>query len=272
MDIERGFVKTSKGHIHYRATGSGDCVMLFHINQQSSALYLELLQALGPRYRAIAIDYPSYGMSDHVDWQPTMEGYAELVIEVMDALGIAKSYLLGEAVGAMVATAVAALHPDRVEKIMLLNCPYIPLADRKDKPGGVDESMRPVDETGFPMTRTIEFVLEHDPLHAPLNPSQSWMDRINEAQILTGRSRWQAYDAVWTFDFGARLQALKCPVMVVIGEHFYFLKYKDELISKINDLHFEVLSGGRFCIGWEFSEEIGKKAIGFFAPRLQITG
>jgi hypothetical protein len=33
MHIERGLVSTGFGHIHYRAAGAGDPVMLFHINQ-----------------------------------------------------------------------------------------------------------------------------------------------------------------------------------------------------------------------------------------------
>ena len=264
MKIERGFVSTSKGQIHYRTAGAGECVLLFHINQQSSAMYQELLQELAPGYRAIAIDYPSYGMSDHFDWQPTMEDYAHLVIEIMDALGIKQTNLIGEAVGAMVATAVAALYPGRVLKTMLLSCPYVPPADRIKKPGGVEDAMRPADDSGFPLTRTIEFVLEHDPLHSPMKPTQSWMDRINQAQILTGRDRWQAYNAIWKFDFGARLASVKCPVMIIMGENFYFTSYKDELLSKIEDVRFEILPGARFCIGWEFANEIGAKASAFF--------
>ena len=55
---------------------SGPVVMVSHINQQSSAVMVELLQALGAHFRAIAIDYPSHGNSDHIDWQPTIEDYA----------------------------------------------------------------------------------------------------------------------------------------------------------------------------------------------------
>ena len=60
--------------------------MVSHINQQSSAVMVELLQALGTNFRAVAIDYPSHGNSDHIDWQPTIEDYARAVIETMDAL------------------------------------------------------------------------------------------------------------------------------------------------------------------------------------------
>jgi len=47
MQIERGLVKTASGYIHYRAAGRGKPIMLLHINQQSSALYLELIAVLG---------------------------------------------------------------------------------------------------------------------------------------------------------------------------------------------------------------------------------
>jgi pimeloyl-ACP methyl ester carboxylesterase len=81
--------------------------MLSHINQQSSALMIELLQALGRDLRAVAIDYPSHGHSDHIDWQPAIEDYARCVIEVMDALGIERASAMGEAVGAAVSGADA---------------------------------------------------------------------------------------------------------------------------------------------------------------------
>ena len=56
MDIERGLVRTGLGHIHYRAAGAGRPLMLFHINQQSSALMVELIQALAPEFRVVAMD------------------------------------------------------------------------------------------------------------------------------------------------------------------------------------------------------------------------
>ncbi len=124
MNIERGLVKTSAGYIHYRAAGSGAPVVLLHMNQQSSALYLELMEVLAPKVRAIAIDYPSHGMSDHISTQPTIADYARYVLEVMDALGIRKANFLGESGGAVICIELAAAHAERVDKIVLVNCPY----------------------------------------------------------------------------------------------------------------------------------------------------
>src|SRR5262245_53741142 len=124
LAIERGLAKTFAGYIHWRACGSGPVVMLSHINQQSSALMLELLQGLGRNFRAIAIDYPSHGHSDHIDWQPTIEDYARCVIETMDALGIEHAAAMGEAVGAAVSIALGARWPQRIDKAVLINTPY----------------------------------------------------------------------------------------------------------------------------------------------------
>src|SRR5258708_34975168 len=118
--IERGLAKTFAGHIHWRACGSGAAnapvVMVSHINQQSSALQLELLQALAPHFRAVAIDYPSHGHSDHIDWQPTIEDYARCVVEVMDALRIERAFAMGEAVGAGGVIALGSRCPQRLDQ------------------------------------------------------------------------------------------------------------------------------------------------------------
>ena len=56
LPIERGLAKTVAGHIHWQACGTaGPVVMVSHINQQSSALMIELLQALGTHFRATRI-------------------------------------------------------------------------------------------------------------------------------------------------------------------------------------------------------------------------
>jgi len=82
ITIERGLVRTHTGYIHYRSAGSGPPILLAHINQQSSALQLELLQALAPYLRVVAIDYPSHGHSDAIDWQPSIGTYARCALEV----------------------------------------------------------------------------------------------------------------------------------------------------------------------------------------------
>jgi pimeloyl-ACP methyl ester carboxylesterase len=266
MNIERGLVKTAQGYIHYRAAGKvGDeAIFLLHMNQQSSAVYLELMAELSSSLRVVAMDYPSHGDSDHVELQPSIGDYARCVIEVADALGITKFSALGEAAGAAVSIALAADYAQRINKVVLVNCPYY-----KDRSGAearhapLKNGLRPEDASGFPITRTIEFLLTNDAGHAPMQPTQSWMDRINTAQIEAGRHRWQALDALHQYDIGANLQRVQCPVLLLIGEHFHYLQYREEFHNKNKYLRSEVLPGARLCMGWERAADVGRYTLEF---------
>jgi len=150
LAVERGLARTFAGHIHWRACGQGPVVMVSHINQQSSAVMAELLQALGAHSAPVAIDYPSHGHSDHIDWQPGIEDYARAVIETMDALGIERAAALGEAVGAAVSIALGGRWPKRIDKVVLVNTPYfIDAATAKSDIADIAK-VRPSDESGFP--------------------------------------------------------------------------------------------------------------------------
>jgi pimeloyl-ACP methyl ester carboxylesterase len=260
--IDRGLAKTFAGHIHWRACGQGPAVMISHINQQSSALMIELLQALAPNFRAVAIDYPSHGHSDHVATQPTIEDYARCVIEVMDQLKIERAFALGEAVGAGVSYALGAGWKQRIDRVIAINTPWF-------EKGGSDiadiAKVRPSDPSGFPAPRTLDFMLANDPDHAPVHPTQSWMDRINTAQLEIGRDRWQAVQAFAGFDLVGTLGKLTCPVLLLYGEKFIYGKYRNEVHASCPGAQLEIVPGGRFCMTWERATDIAAHARSFFA-------
>ena len=266
-EIERGLAKTFAGHIHWRAYGpaggQAPVVMLSHINQQSSALMVELMQALAPTFRAVAIDYPSHGHSDHVDWQPMIEDYARCVVETMDALGIGHAFAMGEAVGAAVSIALGSKWPRRIDKTVLINIPYFTDAANARNDIADIAKVRPSDPTGFPAPRTIQFMLANDPEHAPMQPTQSWMDRINTAQLEIGRDRWQAMGALAKFDTLGGMAALRCPVLMLYGEHFIYGKHRALMQAACPQAEIKTIQGGRFCMTWERAEDVAKHVHAF---------
>jgi pimeloyl-ACP methyl ester carboxylesterase len=273
-NIKRHLVSTRFGQIHCRDTGApgggtAPTFVFMHINQQSSALYLELMSELAPAARAVAIDYPSCGMSDHIDFQPSIADYAECVIAVMDGLGIGRACAVGEATGAAVAIELGVAHPTRIDTVALLNCPFY--RNRKqahDVHAPLKADLRPSDTSGFPMTRTLDFMHEKDPSHAPLHPDQFWMDRINIAQIEAGRDRWQALDALNAYDIGDGMQRLKCPTLLLMGEHFHYTSMIDEYRRRLQGLvAAEIVAGARFCMGWEKAAHIGPRLLRFLEER-----
>jgi pimeloyl-ACP methyl ester carboxylesterase len=265
--MKRHLLPTRFGQIHCREAGSGPAIILLHINQQSSQLYLELMEALAPSLRVVAMDYPSHGMSDHIDVQPTIGDYAECAARVMEGLGIKRFAALGEATGAAVAIELGVAHAEQVDAVVLLNCPlYRDRSHAHDVHAPLKADLRPSDPSGFPLTRTLEFMREKDPSHAPLNPDQSWMDRINVAQIEAGRHRWQALDALNAYDIGRSLERLDCDTLLMMGEHFHYTPRLDEYRRRIRRLAAaEVVPQARFCMGWEKAGVVGQRVIAFLS-------
>lgn len=261
--MERGLIKTSAGYIHYRTTGQGKPIILLHPLPRSSVMFLELMEVLGKGLWVFAIDYPSYGMSDHIPGHPTISDYAKIVTEVMDGLDVKEASVYGDTVGTYVAVELANAYTKRVEKIILANCPFYPTKEYMQKRHAPFKAQYRYDPTGFPLPRTLEEVLEKDPGHAPMNPTQSWMDRDNVDLIRAGRDMWQALDAITAYDFPTSLERLQVPTLLIWGEHFVYRQFQEEVIRRVKNNQVVIIKGGRFLLPIDHTEEVGRAILNF---------
>jgi 2-hydroxy-6-oxonona-2,4-dienedioate hydrolase len=77
------------------------------------------LRALGSRYHVIAYDYPGHGWTTTAEKDLEIGDYIDHLCGLMDAMGIERAHLSGESLGGWVAVKFAALHPDRVDRLVL---------------------------------------------------------------------------------------------------------------------------------------------------------
>ncbi|MGB6015482.1 MAG: alpha/beta hydrolase [Nodosilinea sp.] len=121
--IKRAFLDTEDGQILYRFGGSGEPLLLMHMNPRSGDEYRELMPMLAQHRRVLAMDMIGFGDSDKPARMYSIEDYAKTVIALLDELGIEKISILGNHTGAFIAGEVAAAHGDRVDKLILSNAP-----------------------------------------------------------------------------------------------------------------------------------------------------
>lgn len=264
--VECGFAETSYGRIHYRAGGSGRPILLLHINRQSSATYVELIEELAADFHAVAIDYPGYGLSDHLPQPPTIADYAQCAREVLASLGCEEALVLGEAVGAAVAVAFARAFPDRTRGVVLINGPLMPNRKKAEAfIGGVRESAavgRAALEAEFADAAAY---LARNAAHAPLAPTRSWLDRVKEARLQCREDCWQAADALLAFDFGAELAGVRCPVLSITGAESPFHDQVAAIAAALPGSVTEILPDARFAIHWERAEAVARRTANFAA-------
>ena len=77
--------------------------------------------AFAPRYRCIAPDFPGFGLSEKPRRDYSMEALAAWTGKFLDALGYPKVTLVGHSMGGTIALLLALDHPERVEKLAVVN-------------------------------------------------------------------------------------------------------------------------------------------------------
>ncbi|OBB16062.1 alpha/beta hydrolase [Mycobacteriaceae bacterium 1482268.1] len=113
---------TLNGHrIAYRDEGAGEVLLLVHGLSGDSSSWREVIPRLSRKYRIITPDLLGHGQSDkpHGDYSPAI--FAELLRDLLDALGIDKVTLVGHSLGGGVAMTFAARYRDYCKRLVLLN-------------------------------------------------------------------------------------------------------------------------------------------------------
>ena len=112
--LTRGFVQGSHGQIHYATAGSGDALLLLHQSAQSWRIYARMANLLAPHYRVVAMDLPGFGESSPLPAPYEISDMVDVVVELLDGLGIDQVRVTGHHTGALLTCELAAAHPDRV--------------------------------------------------------------------------------------------------------------------------------------------------------------
>lgn len=112
--------------IHYVEEGEGPAVVCVHGWPTDSGLWRAQLPALAERHRAIALDLPGFGQSGKpADVRYTTDFQAHALAGFLDALGLDRVTLVCHDLGGMVALLFAVRHPERVERLVVLDTiPY----------------------------------------------------------------------------------------------------------------------------------------------------
>ena len=110
--------------LRLRDTGprDGPAVILLHGFGASLDTWEPWARALSARYRVIRFDFPGFGLTGP---DPTRD-YTDaremtILADLMDQLGVQRANLIGNSLGGRIAWNFAALHPDRVARLVLVS-------------------------------------------------------------------------------------------------------------------------------------------------------
>lgn len=115
--------------LHVKEVGSGPPLLLVHGLMTSAYSWRYVASTLGKRFHVVAPDLPGAGRSPgdrHLDMAPGT--VAEVLRGLLDALGWQSARVVGNSLGGWHAAWLAAAHPERVERLVILHAPGFPEA------------------------------------------------------------------------------------------------------------------------------------------------
>ncbi len=122
LDYRGDFIDAGGHRIHYLDYGSGPTVLLIHGGGAGGAMWFRQIAELSKNFRVIAPDNPVFGLSTRPSRQlEVVEATAGFVESFMDAMQIDGASIAGLSLGGFAAARFAAEHPDRVERLALID-------------------------------------------------------------------------------------------------------------------------------------------------------
>ncbi len=117
-------IKTGAFNTNYHDVGSGEPVFLIHGSGAGVTAWANwrlVIPELAKDFRVIAPDMVGFGYTDRpTGVQYNMDTWVQHAIDLMDALGIEQTNLVGNSYGGALSVALTIRHPERVKRLVLM--------------------------------------------------------------------------------------------------------------------------------------------------------
>ncbi len=116
------FLEVDSERIHLIERGThGPRLLLLHGYASNAQTWRPVMERLDGRFQMVAVDMPGFGWSTRYPTGPlTGDAYAERLVGILDALGWMRAHVVGQSWGGGLAQRLAAAHPDRVDRLVLV--------------------------------------------------------------------------------------------------------------------------------------------------------
>ena len=210
----KGYVNTSAGQVHYRATSTpreSIPLVMLHQSASSSEMYEAMMLELQDTFWSFAPDTPGFGGSFFPQGKLTIPYYAQVIFESLKLMDITECWLFGHHTGSSIALQLTHDHPELVRKLVLCGPPCLSLEDRAIR----KSKSRPIviQDDGSHLMPIWKYVRGRNPPW-PL----ALYHREAILRLHSGERTHEAYLAVYDHDFQKMISDISCPTLVMAGE------------------------------------------------------
>ena len=223
-----------------QAGSSGPPLVLLHGLAGSGAWWRRNLPALSAAFRVTAIDLPGFG-SSHPDARLILDEVPAQVDRLLGELGIERAHVLGHSMGGLVAGGLAADHPERVDRLVLVDAGFLSL-----DPTWLHRVSGPL--------RTL-------PWTSPTILPTLLRDVVRSGPIRMARATAEVLRKDWRH----KLPAITAPTLVVWGEHDRVChpRIGEQIVAAVPGARLVIIRGAGHNPMWERQADFDREVLGF---------
>ena len=212
--VENNFAQVGSYRIHYLSGGDGPTLLLLHGHPSRALEWGPLLRDLMRQHRVIALDFLGYGESDAPEIDYSIKTQTDVVVGLLDHLGVQQTDVLGFSMGGWVALNLVAEHPARVRRLVLVDSGGLTFPTTLTADSFVPQTLTQFREMErLHSDRQLPGFVARDLLRSSQN--RSWVYRRMGTSLLSFR------DAL-----DGRLGSVKIPVLVIWGKEDRLIPYE----------------------------------------------
>jgi 3-oxoadipate enol-lactonase len=267
--MENGFKECNGQKLYYKIHGEGEPLLLIMGLGGDSTAWMLQIPAFSKYFKVIVFDNRDVGRSSLAKTAYTIADMAEDTAGLMNALGIQQANVLGGSMGGFIAQELVIHHPGRIKKLVLA-CTTGQMARFKIdifEPLLFIRQHDPSNKTFFSQmmfqTMTHEFLKNGEAVNQMLaffqnppfpQPIEAFVRQVN---------------AIRTFDALDRLQAVKVPTLVLVGDQDIASPpwAARELASAIPGATLKVLEGGAHGFNFEIPDRFNQAVLEFLMKK-----
>jgi pimeloyl-ACP methyl ester carboxylesterase len=222
-----------------QAGADGPPLVLLHGLAGSGGWWRRNVPALSSAYRVTVIDLPGFG-SSHPGARLILDELPAQLAALLGELGIERAHVMGHSMGGLVAGALAADHPERVDRLVLVDAGFL--------------SFDPIWRhrvTG--LLRTLPW---------------SWtiLPLLVRDLVRSGPTRMAGATAeVLRKDWRHKLPAITAPTLVVWGEHDRVCSPRigEQIVATVPDARLVTIGGAGHNPMWEKQADFDREVLAF---------
>ncbi len=236
--------------LYYEKKGEGKAIIFTHGASWNHKQWHPQVKFFSNHYQTVSWDVRGHGLSSLPEGQVDSEDFSKDVIALLDHLNIEKAVLCGLSMGGHISLQTAIRYPDRVEALILIGTPFTNTFNWYEK------IFVPINRFS---TRLIPMKVSgriQANMLSKFNPTNK--DYIEEAFQMIDKRNWtRVWDAVTRMESGADLVKVKCPTLLLQGDHdTMIMRQQKAMLEKINNSQLKVITNAHHATNLDNPEEV----------------